>query len=179
MIFSFFDPIDYQGKSTTDIFKNYRVYFNRVIVKYKPEVYWINGSTRPEMLAHELYGNQQLYWVLLMLNDVYDPFYGWITTQDAAYDYAQQQYPENKVVYHVDANGEKYWNLVEDPDFPRHWYDAGDTSRSHIQYVGALRAVDSLEAQSAVNEQKRKILIISEADINSFLNDMIREMEKV
>ncbi|UYD57409.1 baseplate wedge protein [Aeromonas phage B614] len=179
MIFSFFDPISYKGIETTDIFKNYRAYFNRVVVKYKPIVHWINGSPRPEMIAHELYGNQQLYWVILMLNNVYDPFYGWITSQDAAYEYASQQYPVNQVVYHVDNKGEKYWNLVEDPDFPGHWYDKGDKGKLHIQYVGALRAVDSLEAQVTENETRRRIMIISPADINAFLSDIIREMEKV
>lgn len=179
MLFSFFDPIKYKDVELTDIFKNYRAYFNRVVVKYKPEVYWITGSPRPEVVANDLYGNQQLYWVLLMLNNTYDPFYGWLTSQDAAYGYATQQYPENQVIYHVDSEGEKYWNLVEDPDFPRHWYDKGDVAREHIQYIGPLRAVDSFEAQVAKNEEKRRILIINRNDINSFLNDLIREMEKV
>ncbi|APU02439.1 baseplate wedge subunit [Aeromonas phage SW69-9] len=179
MIFSFFDPISYQGKETTDIFKNYRAYFNRVVVKYKPEVYWLSGSPRPEAVAHELYGNQQLYWVLLMLNNTYDPFYDWLTSQDAAYQYAEQQYPVNQIAYHIDTNGEKYWNLVEDPDFPQNWYDKGDKARMHVQYVGPLRAVDTLEAQVSLNESRRRIMIINPADINAFLSDMIREMEKV
>lgn len=179
MIFSFFDPISYQGKMTTDIFKNYRAYFDRVIVKYQTTTYYVTGSPRPEQLAHELYGNSQFYWVLLMLNNIYDPFYGWLTSQESAYQYAIQQYPENQVVYHINADGDKFWNLIEDPDFPNHWYDKGDTAMQHIQYVGALRAVDSLEAQTSENEDKRKIAIISPDDINSFISDIIREMEKV
>lgn len=177
MLFSFFDAIDYQGKPTTQIFKNYRAYFNRVVVRYTLKTYNVSGSPRPEELAHRIYGNQQLYWVLLMCNDVYDPFYGWLTTQETAYQYAMQQYPENQVVYHVDINGNKYWNLVEDKDFPNHWYDKGDTEKLYPQYIGALRAIDSLEAQTIVNEAKRTIKIIDPADINAFLSDFIREME--
>lgn len=178
MLFSFFDPISYQGKPTADIFRNYRSYFDQVIVNYKPKTYHINASVRPEMLSYQLYGNDQFYWVLLMLNDVYDPYYGWIVSQEAAYQYAMQQYPENQVIYHEDAEGEKYYNLVEDPDFPNHWYDKGDIHRRYIQYVGALRAVDSLEAQTSKNEDLREIKIIDPADINSFISDYIRAMER-
>lgn len=189
MLFSFFDPIQYTAKTInknaktiemTDIFRNYKAYFKRVAAGYRLRTHYIQGSPRPEELANIIYGNPQLYWVLLMCNDNYDPYYGWITSQEAAYQAAAQRYEfagGNQVLYHVDAQGEKYYNLVEDPRNPGSWYDKGDTDMEFRQYSGALAAVDIYESSVLENEKLREIKIVSPQDIDSFLSDLIREME--
>lgn len=181
MLFSFFPAVDYDGKKTTDIFRDYRFYFNRVLPNYKPRTYQLTGSPRPEQLAEALYGNQQYYWVITMLNDNYDPFYGWITDQEAAYQCAIQKYSlvgGEQVLYHMDAERNKYFNLVEDPNNPGLWYDKGDTNMLHLQYDGTLVPVDIYEDAIFQNEAKRSIKIIDPADINSFVSDILKEMQK-
>lgn len=181
MLFSYFDPINYDGKQTTQIFKNYRAYFNRALNNFNLKTYYINGSPRPEQLAHLLYGNSQLYWVLLMLNNNYDPFHGWLKGQEASYQSAIQRYSNvggEQVLYHVNKDNERFYNLVEDPENPGNWYDKGDVFKRHIQYKGALAAVDTLEDAILKNEVNREIKIIDPADINSFISAFIREMEK-
>lgn len=181
MLFSYFPSVDYDGKATTDIFRNYRFYFNRVIPKYKPRTYQLTGTLRPEQLAEVLYGNQQYYWVILMLNDVFDPFYGWITDQETAYQAAIQRYSNvggEQVLYHVDGQGTRYYNLVEDPNASGNWYDKGDKNFRYLQYRGTLVPVDIYEDAVLQNEAKRTIKIINPADIQSFMSDFIKEMEK-
>ncbi|QQV89008.1 baseplate wedge subunit [Providencia phage PSTRCR_121] len=181
MIFSFFDPIEYKNAPTTQIFKNYRAYFNRVVPNFKLKTYYISGSPRPEQLAYTLYGNSQLYWVLLMINDNYDPFYGWICGQEASYQAAIQRYKDvggQQVLYHVDNNGERYYNLVEHPINKNHWYDKGDKEMKYLQYQGPLAAVDTLEDAILRNESKREIKIIDPNDMSNFISSIIREMEK-
>ncbi|ASD52062.1 baseplate wedge subunit [Pseudomonas phage PspYZU05] len=188
MIFSFFDPIMYKAKTInenaesvpiTDIFRNYKAYYNRVAPRYKLRNYYISGSPRPEELAYQLYGNTQLYWVLLMANNIYDPFYDWITSQDAAYQMADQRYKDlggNQVLYHKDLLGNKYYNLVQKPD-TFEWYDKGDLNFRYVQFNGALAAVDIYEDAILQNEEKRNIVIVAPEDIDSFVDDIIREME--
>lgn len=181
MIFSFYQPIDYAGKLTTNIFKDYRAYFNRAAVGFQIRTYFIQGSPTPEQLAYKLYNNTQLYWVLLMLNNNYDPFYGWISSQESGYAAAEQRYSKiggQQVLYHVDEQGEKYYNLVEDPNNPQHWYDKGDKFFRHIQYNGPLAAVDTMEDAVLKIEQKREIKIIDPKDIDRFVSAMIDEMER-
>ncbi|UIW12357.1 MAG: baseplate wedge protein [Enterobacter phage ENC20] len=181
MLFSFFPPVDYNGTPTTDIYRDYRFYFNRVIRNYKPRTYQLTGSLRPEQLAETLYGNQQYYWVILMLNDVYDPFYGWITDQETAYQCAIQRYSKvggEQVLYHMDGQNNRYYNLVEDPNNPGHWYDKGDKNMRYLQYQGTLVPIDIYEDAVLQNEAKRTIKIINPSDIQSFVSDYIKEMEK-
>ncbi|WBF80374.1 baseplate wedge subunit [Escherichia phage vB_Eco_F27] len=189
MLFTFFDPIGYSAKTVnknaptipmTDIFRNYKEYFKRVAANYRLRSYYIKGSPRPEELANIIYGNPQLYWVLLMCNDNYDPYYGWITSQEAAYQASIQKYANaggDQILYHINENREKFYNLVSYPDEPLVWYDKGDEARKYPQYKGPLAAVDIYEAAVLDNEKLRKIKIVAKEDINSFITDLIREME--
>lgn len=192
MIFSFFDAIEYKAKTVnvnsktvtlTDIFKNYHGYFNQVAINYQLKTYFIQGSPRPEELSYQLYGNSQYYWVLLMVNNVYDPYYGWIKSQEASYQSAIQKYENteegiNQVLYHIDSNGDKYYNLVSDPENPLIWYDKGDEAMEHPQYKGPLVAVDVYEDAIRRNEAMREIKIIDPSDIESFISALIKLMEK-
>lgn len=198
MLFSFFNPIDYDAKTIrknsasltkedvlsipmTDIFRNYRAYFDKVAVNYTPKTYYVAGAPRPEELAYRLYGNTQLYWVILMLNNIYDPYYGWLGSQESSYQASIQKYSNvggNQVLYHVNENGEKFWNLVSYPDNPYTWYDKGDKNKLYPQYEGPLAAVDIYEDAIRKNEHKREIKIIDPEDIESFISALIREMEK-
>jgi len=39
--------------------------------------YLIQDGDTPEMIADKYYGNPEFHWVVLMMNDVVDPFYDW------------------------------------------------------------------------------------------------------
>lgn len=190
MIFSFFDPIQYSAKTVsasaptltlTDIFRNYRAYFNRVVVNYRLKTYYISGAPRPEDLSYQLYGNTQYYWLLLMANNIYDPYHGWIQSQEASYKGAIQRYSQvggEQVLYHINADGEKYWNLVEYPENSNLWYDKGDVDHEYLQYNGALAPIDTYEDAIRQNEAKRSIKIVDPSDVESFISALIKEMEK-
>lgn len=189
MLLSFYDPIYYSAQTVsksspnilmTNIFRNYKKYFDRVAKNYNLMTYYIQGAPRPETLSNTLYGNTQLYWVLLFANDVYDPFHGWIKTQEACYESISQfkEDAETTVAYHVDLNNEKYYNLVEYPLGSSKWYDKGDIYFRHVQYTGPLAAVSEYESAILDNEKLRKIKIIRPSDINTFIADFIKEMER-
>lgn len=177
MLFSFFDPIDYKQNQLADIFRNYNSYFKSAAKNFTIKNYYISGSPRPETLAYELYGNTDLYWILLMVNGIRDPFLGWLKTETSCYEIADQQYKENKVLYHVNQQKEIFYNLVEYPAETNLWYDKGDTTFQHLQYNGPLKAIDIYEDAIIQNEKLRSIKIIDPRDINSFISNFIRELE--
>lgn len=187
MLLTIFNPIQYipysidkssEGFIIANIFQNYKKPFNSVLKNYQLKNYRIKGSPRPEQLSHEIYGNSQLYWVLLMCNDVYDPFHGWIKPQQACYDVADKKYPnaENLVLYHMNKQGSKFYNLVEYPTGSQNWYDKGDKTRTYLQYKGPLSPVSAYEHEIAENEKKRLIKIIPVNLIDAFIQDFIKEI---
>ena len=51
-----------------------------------------NGET-PEVLAHKIYGNVYFHWVLLLFNDIIDPYEDWPKPDSAIENYIQRKYP--------------------------------------------------------------------------------------
>ncbi|WNL63091.1 baseplate wedge subunit [Citrobacter phage Ci1] len=178
MIFSSFKPVDYAGKPMTDIFRNYRSYIDQATKNLILRDYLIEASDRPELISWKLYGDSQYYWIILMLNNNYDPFHGWIKSQDAVHQTVEYSYSQigggNQVAYHINDRGKKYYNLFEDPDFPGHWYDKIDPGMKYLQYQGPLVPVTIIEDKLSINEDKRTIKIVSPGDLNAFLSSYKR-----
>lgn len=185
MIFGFFDAIQYDGKPTADIYHSYKSYFDAAAQKYILRNYMIVGSPRPELLSYQLYGNTEYYWVLLMLNNIYDPFHGWVKDESAVHASTEQKYQnflpnkQNTILYHKDSLGNIYYRLTEYPTDSRNWYDIGDTMHLYPQHVGTLVPVTAIEHELNANEDKRIIKIISPGDISAFLDDLSRIMERI
>ena len=184
MIFNFFPPVEYNGVVITNIFKSYRKYFDEVAGNFILKDYKITGNPRPELLSHQIYGNVGYYWVILMLNNIYDPFHGWIKSQEQIHasciqKYQNLEHKENTVLYHLDANGNKHYRMVEHPIGSKNWYDIGDVGFNYVQFVGVLVPITAIEHEMNLNEEKRNIKIISPNEIGAFMDMLLRRMENV
>lgn len=184
MIFNFFDPVEYNGVKITNIFKNYKKYFDEVADNFILKEYKIKGNPRPELLSHNIYGNVNHYWVILMLNNIYDPFHGWIKSQEQIHSSSIQKYKnfpdkENTVLYHRDINGNKHYRMSEYPIGSGIYYDIGDINRVAVQFVGALAPVSAIEHEMYENELKRDIKILAPNELGAFLDMLTRRMELV
>ena len=184
MIFDFFPATEYDGKPTVDVFHNYTSYFNQTATEFILRTYLVTGSPRPELLSYQLYGDSNYHWLLLMANDIYDPFHDWVKDEEAVHQSAVQKYQNipggvNGLAYHINSKEERFHRLVEYPIGSSVWYDEGDSFHSHIQYTGTLIPVTNIEHELSVNEQKRVINIIAPSDLNRFIDSMKRIMEKV
>ena len=180
-ILGYFGTVDYGGADTVDLFHNFDRFYKNIETNYILKEYSIRGATRPELLSYELYGTVEYYWVLLMINSVYDPFYDWIMSDQAVHDYSAQKYQYvggvHQVAYHVNAEGEKFWNVVEDPDHPNLWYDKRDVIKKYLQYNGPMIPVSYIEHEINENEKKRIINIVPPTEIKNFVSDIRRQME--
>lgn len=74
------------------------------------EPYTILDGDRPDTLAHKIYGRSDLHWIILLFNEIIDPYYEWPLTQKQMEEYMNYKYP-GKAIYVSDsflyANGPK------------------------------------------------------------------------
>lgn len=178
---SYFGSTTYGGVPTADIFHNYNRFYKNIESNYILKEYSIRNAPRPELLSHMLYGTTQYYWVLLLINEIYDPFYDWIMSEQAVHEYSEQKYQYvggvHSIAYHVSEDGEKFWNVVEDPLAPGFWYDKGDLIKRYLQYKGTLIPMTNIEHEIEENEKKRVIKIIQPNDMRRFISDFNKQME--
>ncbi|QAY01313.1 baseplate wedge subunit [Aeromonas phage ZPAH1] len=184
MLFNYFPPISYNGSPTANIFKPHGSYFDEIIKKFVIRKYILSGSPRPENVSYELYGDTKYYWILLYLNDIYDPFYDWICPEEIVHKYTAKKYQnlpqkEGTVLYHLDPNGEMYFRVVEYPIGSGVWYDEGDKLHRFIQHTGVLVPVTAIEHELSINESKRTINVLNPTDLGRFMDEYTRMMEKI
>lgn len=183
MIFGFFDTTTYNSATCTDIFHPFKSYFDDALSGFVTRKFQITGSPRPEYLSHQLYGSPKYYWVILMANNNWDPFHGWVKSEEAVHQSSMIKYQnlpnkQHTVMYHIDSTGKKYYRMREYPVGSKNWYDEGDVDNKYIQHVGALVPVTAIEHELDLNEAKRVIDIVVPGDLPKFVDALTRIMEK-
>jgi hypothetical protein len=65
--------------------------------------YDIKDGERPEHIANRIYGNPQYHWIILLANNIIDPYHGWYKPQTVMENYIQRVY-NSIAVYFTDRN---------------------------------------------------------------------------
>jgi hypothetical protein len=57
--------------------------------------YSVKDSDTPEILAHKIYGDPYRNWIILLINNIINPFYDWPLKNDALDNYIFKKYGQN------------------------------------------------------------------------------------
>lgn len=200
MILNKFGSAQYGEYLLPNLFVDLGLTYSQIKHMFVHRQYTINGSPRPEQLAHRLYGDSNLEWVLLLVNGIIDPWHGWIRPDDTVRAYAEKKYKDfggaDGVHHHLDPEtGEQYYNVVPETGVTfyydgseiydgriKHnsvdlqnikWFNKFDTALDHIQFIGTLIPVTNVEYEMDKNEALRKILIIRPEDVRVFVEAFV------
>jgi len=142
------------------------------------EKYEIPMGFRPDVVAEELYGSDQLDWVVLTVAGILNVRNEWPLSDQDIYDYSLDKYGEslNSVKFFEttevkDTNGRMILpkGKVVDSNFtiPK----PGEPTATINPVVG----INNFEYETRLNDEKRNIFILKEGYLQQFLND-IREI---
>ena len=101
--FENFPVIEYsldQGVSSfamTDFFRRVKADANSILGTSAYYEYQLTDGETPEIVAHKLYGDPNLHWVILITNETLDPRFEWVQTKPALTAYIKDKYGANKV----------------------------------------------------------------------------------
>jgi len=129
-----------------------RIKSNFVLFEYNH----IKNEQTPEQMAYEIYGDPQLYWIILMVNDIDDLYTGWCMSDDQIYQYTSNKYGVENIysIHHYeDSDGD--------------WTSSVTTS-----------PVSNLSYEQTLNENKRKIKIVKKDYISQILSELKIELRK-
>ena len=84
-------------KQVTDIFR--RVSLRSDLKSYIQtyDLQNIDGTQKPERLANLAHGDPNRNWIVMMMNDVENPYSDWFMSEEEFYNYMKKKYP-NKVL---------------------------------------------------------------------------------
>lgn len=167
MYFNKLDKIQYQGKTAVNI-------TNAILLKYKTmnkSTLWqfhtvVEGQT-PESIAYQYYGDAKDHWVILMVNNIVDPFYDWALSNQELVEYCKVKYGATKIdrVHHVinQSTGKQ----VDEVDMLQY------VTRDGIVFKALPNnwsVVTNLEYENKVNDEKREVKILSPKYLQDFKN---------
>ena len=163
--FSNFPVIPYDSQGDGNL-KDVTNLLRRVVVRTKIEentsvfdTYDVKEGETPEMIAHKLYGDINLHWVVLLFNKVKDRYHDWPMTQQQFDLYMKDKYGIENIsaVHHYEITQES-----------GHTTTKIDVGTSNALYPSAT-AVTNYEYEEALQDQKRKIKLLDPRYVDQFV----------
>jgi len=165
MYFKEFPTIPYDSEGNGK-FKDVKNLLRRVGVRAKIktntslyDTYDVKNGETPESIAHKLYGDSELHWVILLLNNVTDRFHDWPMSEAQFLQFVNDKYDNVDAIHHY--------------EIPQ---SSGDTSKkinvgtSNSDYPTAT-AITNFEHEQEQQDNKRKIRLLDPSFVPSFVSE--------
>jgi len=165
MYFKEFPTIPYDSEGNGK-FKDVKNLLRRVGVRAKIktntslyDTYDVKNGESPESIAHKLYGDSELHWVILLLNNVTDRFHDWPMSEAQFLQFVNDKYDNVDAIHHY--------------EIPQ---SSGDTSKkinvgtSNSDYPTAT-AITNFEHEQEQQDNKRKIRLLDPSFVPSFVSE--------
>ena len=172
MYFDNFPTIPYDSELTGQ-YKDVKNLLRRVGIRAKVkantllfDTYDVRNGETPESLAFKLYGNAELHWVIMMINNITDRYHDWPMTEAQFLQFLKDKYSNIDGVHHYEisqtsGNTKKKIDIgTDNTDYP------------------SATLITNYEYEQEQQDVKRKIRLLDPSYISQFTeeyNNLISE----
>ena len=171
--------ITYDYANIKNVLSNVPGFYNEIKTKFTLTNILIKNSHRLELVAEKLYGDPNYEWIILLINELIDPFWSWPQTDDMIYKMSLHKYSSldtnspgiYEIHHHYDPidKTQLYFDLVEYPNESKYFYHVGDITHTYPQFIGDLVPITNMEYELQINEDKKLIKVIDSIDVKNFV----------
>ena len=126
--------------------------------QYNLEYYIIKDGEWAEDVAYKLYGDPKLYWTILLVNNILDPYNDWFLPAEVLEESTKVKYGENEL------NTHHHWILPDRPEVCVE-YNAAKLA------AGEIIAVTNFEHEEILNNNRQQIKVVRPESIKDFVKD--------
>ena len=167
MYFDAFPVIPYDAKGDLN-FKDVTNLLRRVGMRAKLksntllyDTYNVKEGETPEIIAHKLYGDTQLHWIILLINDITDRYHQWPMSGGQFLDYLNDKYSNPDAIHHYETTQTSGDTKVKIEVFNEVDDDA---------YTG-LTPITNREYEEQQQDQRRKIRLLDPSFVEQFIDE--------
>ena len=167
MYFDSFPVIPYDSKGDLN-FKDVTNLLRRVGMRTKLktntllyDTYDVKEGETPEMIAHKLYGDAKLHWIILLVNDITDRYHQWPMTGGQFLDYINDKYSNVDGIHHYESTQTSGDTKVKIEVFNEVDDDA---------YTG-LTPITNREYEESEQDKRRQIRLVDPSFIEQFVDE--------
>ena len=174
MYFSSFPIIPYDSKGDLQ-FKDVTNLLRRVGMRTKLktntflyDTYDVKEGETPEMIAHKLYGDPELHWIVLLVNEITDRYHQWPMSGMQFLDYINDKYSNPDGTHHYETaqtSGDTKIKIEVENDVDE---DA---------YTG-LTPITNREYEQNEQDKKRKIRLVDPSFVEQFVDEFKKLMSE-
>ena len=132
------------------------------------DTYSIKEGETPEMIAHKLYGDTELHWIILLVNEVTDRYHQWPMTTPQFLDFINDKYDNPDGIHHYETTQTSGDTKVKIEVFNEVDEDA---------YTG-LTPITNREYEENEQDKKRQIKLLDPSYVNAFVSEFKLLMEE-
>lgn len=165
--FKYFDTIEYE----VDGYTKTAVDLLRAVLPddidlgdfYIFQRYQVTSGERPESVAYKLYQNANHYWVLLVINNIINPYIDWPMSDEEVEEYTKTKYGPDNIfnVHHYYWLGNPYHKDLS-------WVDEVDSKDPTILSAQEVIPMTNLEYEIEQNAAKRTIVAVNPRLVSQF-----------
>jgi hypothetical protein len=136
--------------------------------------YDVKDSDRPDIIAEKLYGDGTLDWIILLTNDIVDPYYDWPLTQSNLENFITTKYGSISVAqantHHYERILSKQKKHTDGKIIPERAVEVDLTTYNSLGSANR-RLVTNYDFEVNENDKKRKIKLLDKRFIPFVKNE--------
>ena len=163
-------PYDSVGQGT---FKDVTNLLRRVALNTKVktntllyDTYDVKEGETPESIAHKLYGNAELHWVVLIVNDITDRYHQWPMTYAQFLQYVNDKYDDVNAAHHYEIAQTSGDDNTKIEVYANSALYTGDND-----FYGTATTITNLEYEENLQDERRKIKLLDPSFVNQFVSE--------
>lgn len=136
--------------------------------------YQIKDTDRPDIIAEKLYGDGTLDWIILLVNDIVDPYYDWPLTQNNLENFITKKYGSistaQAVTHHYERIISKLKKHTDGSIIPERAVEVDLTTYNSLTAANR-RLVTNYDFEVNENDKRREIILLDKKFIKLVVNE--------
>ena len=130
------------------------------------DTYDVKEGETPEIIAHKLYGDPQLHWVILMINDITDRYHQWPMSTPQFLAFINDKYDNVDGVHHYEIPQSSGDTKTKIEVYQNSALYTGDSD-----FYSSASIVTNFEYEENQQDEKRKIRLLDPSYIDQFVTE--------
>lgn len=130
------------------------------------EKHIVRGTETPESIAFDVYGDAELHWVILLVNDIYDRYHQWPMNVNQFQAYVNEKYSDPFATHHFEISQTSGDTTIK--------IDIGQDDTDH----SGATAVTNYQYEQDRQDILRQIKLVDPTNVNQFVSDFSKLMEE-
>ena len=130
------------------------------------DTYDVKEGETPEMIAHKLYGDSELHWIVLLVNNVTERYHQWPKNNNQFLAYINDKYSNVDATHHYEISQTSGDTTIKI-----------DIGTDNTDYPSAS-VITNYEYEEDLQDKKRKIRLLEPSYVGLFVDEFNSLMEE-